>query len=221
MKISAILMTTLLLGAGMAVQAAAPANDAAFADELQSIQHEFDVASFTGLRKSDRKHAFEALVEHAADFSARYPERVEAVAWNGIVLSTFAGEVGALSAMKYAKAAREALHEAELMSPQALDGGLYASLGALYAKVPGGFVGFGDEQLAREYFEKALAVNPDNIDSNFFFGEFLVDQEQYQQAMTVLNRGLKAPEVTGRPEFDAGRREAIRELLDSAENHLR
>ncbi len=220
MKIFQMFLTTGLLCAGFAVQAA-PADDATYANELQAIQHEFDVANFTGLGKSDRKHAFEALVDHAADFSERYPERVEAVAWNGIVLSTYAGEVGALSAMKYAKAAREALHNAESMSPHALDGGLYASLGALYAKVPGGFVGFGDEDLAREYFEKALAIDSDNIDSNFFFGEFLVDHEQYQQALPVLNRGLNAATVAGRPEFDAGRRQGLRELLDSAQRHLR
>lgn len=188
-----------------------------FADELLSIQREFDTASFSALEKSERRQAFQALVEHAARFSERYPEEVEAVAWNGIVLSSFAGEVSAMGALKYAKAARIALHQAEAMDPNALDGGIYASLGALYSKVPGGFVGFGDDELAAEYFQKALNVNPNNIDSNYFFGEFLIDQEQFQRAVTVLQTALAAPTITARPSFDAGRRATIRELLAQAQ----
>lgn len=191
-----------------------------FDDELASIRHEFDVASFSGLKKSDRKHAFAELVDHAAAFSESYPDRVEAVGWNGVILSAYAGEVSALGAMKVAKSALAALEEAEAMDPAALDGGIYASLGALYSKVPGGMMGFGDDDIAADYFQRALDVNVDNIDSNYFYGEFLIDQSEYEQALTVLNHALAAPEVTERPLFDAGRREAIRELLEEAWDHL-
>jgi len=194
------------------------ATGSGFDDELLSLQREFDQASFGELNKGERKDAFAALVEHAADFSARYPDRVEAVAWNGIVLSTYAGEVSALGAMKYAKAALASLSRAEEMDPTALAGGVYASLGALYSKVPGGFVGFGDKERAAEYFSKALAVDGDNIDNNFFFGEFLLDQEDYAQALTILHKALDAPHVTARPLFDQGRRQAIRELIEVAEH---
>lgn len=193
---------------------------AEFEKEFAALQHEFDVASFSDLKKGERKQAFEALVEHAADFSQRHSGQVEAVAWNGIVLSTYAGQVSALGAMKYAKAAREALHEAEAMMPAALDGGIYASLGALYSKVPGGFVGFGDKDLAMEYFEKALQVDAGNIDNNYFFGEFLIEQEQYDKAADMLRRALDAPTVAERPLFDSGRRKEIRELLDEAMSHI-
>jgi len=207
-------LNSLGLGAALLLLAGlAAAHGAGFAGDLLSIPREFDNANFADLGKSERKKAFEALVEHAAAFSERYPDRAEAVAWNGIVLSTYAGEVGALSAMKYAKAAREALHSAEAMTPTALDGGIYASLGALYSKVPGGFVGFGDDAVAADYFAKALAVDADNIDTNFFYGEFLLEQEDYAQAGQVLEKALSAPAVESRPLFDQGRRESIRALL--------
>jgi hypothetical protein len=125
-------LAALTLTAASFLAGIAAADGQSFDDALLSIQHEFDQASFSGLTGSDRKDAFATLVEHAADFSARFPDRPEAVAWNGIVLSTYAGEVSAMSAMRYAKAARTALHEAESMAPEALDGGLYASLGALF-----------------------------------------------------------------------------------------
>lgn len=201
-------------------QSASAATNLSFADELSSLQREFDHASFADLSKGERKDAFTALVEHAADFSERYPDRVEAVAWNGIVLSSYAGEVSALGAMKVAKAARAALIEAEAMDPTALDGGIYASLGALYSKVPGGFVGFGDDELATEYFTKALAVDAANIDNNFFYGEHLIGQGAHAEALSVLRRALAAPPVEARPLFDQGRRRMIQALIDEAEREI-
>jgi len=215
-KLTSALAAATLAAVGLFTGAVA-AEGTAFGDELLSIQREFDQASFSGLAGNDRKEAFAALVEHAADFSTRYPDRPEAVAWNGIVLSSYAGEVSAMSAMRYAKAARDALHKAESMAPEALHGGVYASLGALYSKVPGGLVGFGDDERAAEYFVRALAIDPENIDTNFFYGEFLLDQEDYTSAVRVLRRALAAPADESRPLFDAGRRAEIQVLLASAE----
>jgi tetratricopeptide (TPR) repeat protein len=200
-----------ILGAA-AILVGAPALADGFNDGLTTIQHEWDIANYQTADKA-RDDAFAALVEHAAAFRAQYPDRAEAAAWEGIVLSTYAGEVSAMSAMKYAKAARAALERAETLDATALEGGIYASLGALYSKVPGGFMGFGDDDLAAEYFEKALAVNAANIDNNYFYGEFLIEQGDYEQARSLLERALAAPTVTERPVFDAGRRAEISDLL--------
>lgn len=191
-------------------------NAAASADELDdglaAIQQEWAVANYRTTGDA-RDAAFAALVTHAAAFRERYPARAEALAWEGIVLSSYAGEVSAMGAMKYAKAARAALEKAAKLDATALEGGIYASLGALYSKVPGGIIGFGDDEVAAEYFAKALAVDPNNIDNNFFFGEFLLDQGDYARARTVLEHALAAPAVVDRPVFDEGRRQEIRALL--------
>jgi tetratricopeptide (TPR) repeat protein len=199
-----------------AVLASMPSYADDFGKDLAAIQSEWATANYQTAGKA-RGDAFTALVDHAATFRARYPERAEAQAWEGIVLSTYAGEVGAMGAMKVAKAARAALERAEKLDPTALAGGIYASLGALYSKVPGGFIGFGNDTLAAQYFEKALAVDPDNIDNNYFYGEFLLDQGAYGHARTVLEHALAAPAVVDRPVFDAGRREEIRALLAVAQ----
>lgn len=204
-----------ILGA-VAILAGTPAFADDFDDGLIAVQNEWAVAKYQTTDKAARGAAFSALLKHASEFSAQYPNRVEALAWEGIVLSTYAGEVSAMSAMKYAKAARTALERAESLDASALAGGVYASLGALYSKVPGGLIGFGDDKRAADYFRKALAVDGDNIDNNFFYGEFLLDQGDYAGARTVLEHALAAPPVVERPVFDAGRRAEIHNLLTVA-----
>lgn len=208
---------TLVLAAAAALVTAAPALADDFSDGLAAIQNEWAAANYQTTDKAARGDAFAALVEHAGAFRSQYPARAEALAWEGIVLSTYAGEVSAMSAMKYAKAARAALEQAERIEATALAGGIYASLGALYSKVPGGFIGFGDDKVAAQYFEKALAVDGDNIDNNYFYGEFLLDQGDYARARGALERALAAPTMADRPVFDAGRRAEIRALLAVAE----
>ena len=190
--------------------------DAGFEQALHGIQHEWEAANYGTGPKAERRAAFDALVEHSAQFAEQYAAEPEAIAWDGIVLSTYAGVVSKLSAMRYAKAARERLHQAEAMDPTALSGGIYASLGALYSKVPGGFMGFGDDELAEQYFQKAISVDAANLDSNYFYGEFLLEHGRAAEAVTYLTRALESPTVEGRPMFDAGRRAEVRALLESA-----
>jgi len=213
MKIGTI--NAALIAASLAFSAAAEARDASVDAGLSTVQREWATAAYEAHGKKARKAAFEALLEDAAALSEKYPREAEVLAWQGIALSTYAGEVGGMSAMKYAKAARELLHRAEALEPTALAGGIYASLGALYSKVPGGLIGFGDDELAEEYFRKALAVDPDSIDANYFYGEFLLERGDYDQALDVLEHALKAPGAVSRPVFDAGRR-AIRSLITQA-----
>jgi hypothetical protein len=214
-RAAALLAALLAVTAGSAARAANDP-DTDFGAALAAVQHEWDQANYGVAEKKARQTAFEALVEHADALAERYPARPEALAWQGIVLSTYAGEVGAMSAMKYAKRAREVLLRAEAAGGGELEAGVLASLGALYSKVPGGLIGFGDDALARDYFVKAVAVAPDNIDVNYFYGEFLLDQGQAAAATAVLHRALRAAPIDARPLFDAGRRAEIRALLAKA-----
>ena len=99
------------------------------------------------------------------------------------------------------------------LDPQALQGSAYTSLGTLYYKVPGFPIGFGNKNKAREYLQHALAINPDGVDPNFFYGEFLLEQDEYEQALEHLQKALQAPPRPGREQADAGRRKEIEMLI--------
>ncbi len=199
--------------------AGAKAQPTDFESALLDIQHRWAQANYS-LDGSDQKKAFEALLADARELSTRNPTRAEAMVWHGIVASTYAGVKGPFGAMSLAKEAREALMQAEKADPDVLDGSVYTSLGTLYYKVPGGLIGFGDKDLAREYLEKAVAVNPDGIDPNYFYAEFLYEEEEYARAKDVLTKAQRAPARPNRPLADQGRKREIAALLEKVESRL-
>ena len=192
------------------------ADDAAFDTQLLDIQHRWAQANYNDTGKAQKK-AFEALLDDARTFAAANPGRAEPLVWQGIVASTYAGVKGPFGAMSLANEARDALMAAEQIDPDVLDGSVYTSLGTLYAKVPGGLIGFGDKDLARQYLEKAISANPTGIDPNYFYAEFLFEQEDYQAARDALLRAQNAPSRATRPLADEGRRKEISALLQEIE----
>ena len=102
---------------------------------------------------------------------------------------------------------------AEKIDASALDGSVYTSLGSLYAKAPGWPLAFGDKKQAAAYLRKALAINPDGIDPNYFYGDLLIEQKQKAEAERYLNKALAAAPRPGRDDADSGRRAEIQQAL--------
>jgi len=207
-RLVASLAATLVLASALAAGPAVAGFDA----DLLAIQTRWADANYSPAGDA-KEAAFDQLISDAAAFTARNPGRAEPLIWEGIVLSTAAGVKGGLGALGLAKDSRSKLEAALKIDPQALQGSAYTSLGTLYHKVPGFPVGFGSDKKAREYLEKALAINPDGIDSNYFYGEFLLDEGDEAGARRHLEKALKAAPRPNRQSADAGRRQEIRALL--------
>lgn len=155
-----------------------------------------------------------ALAADAEALARQYPNRAEPLVWEGIALSTEAGAKGGMGALGLVKTARSKLEAAERINPAALgDGSVYTSLGSLYAQVPGFPVGFGDKAKAHDYLKKALAVNPNGADPNYFMGDLLFRQGDYPGAEKALIRVAAAPPRPGREVGDQGRRADSAALL--------
>jgi tetratricopeptide (TPR) repeat protein len=76
------------------------------------------------------------------------------------------------------------------------------------------------QEQAREYLQHALAINPDGIDPNFFYGEFLLEQDEYPQALEHLQKALRAAPRPGREVADAGRRKEIEALISRVQQKV-
>ncbi len=187
--------------------------------ELKLLQKEWALVNYQS-SEGEREKAFEILSRRAHALSNQYPNRAEPLVWEGIILSTYAGAKGGLGALGLVTDARDRLLAAEKINPKVLNGSVYTSLGSLYYQVPGWPIGFGDDDKAEQYLQRALQVNPNGIDPNYFYGDFLIDQGRHQQAIEVLKRALKAPSRPHRPVADAGRREEIHAKIAQAQEQL-
>ncbi len=123
--------------------------------EVAELRAAWDEANFV-LQGDTQKQAMLKLVEHCDPLLEKMIKNQAALTWCGIVKSTYAGHASALSAMKYAKAARSDLEAALKLGEGEMAGIANTSLGTLYFKVPGWPIGFGDE-------DKAIVINMTNI----------------------------------------------------------
>ncbi len=219
MKIRHILFASLVLTAAVAARAAG-APDPAFDADLLSLQQAWAQVNYETPAGDARKEAFDALEKRAEAFSKQNPGRAEALIWEGIIESSYAGAKGGLGALGLAKEARGNLEAALKLDPNALDGSAYTSLGTLYYKVPGFPLGFGDHDKAREMLQHALRINPNGIDPNYFYADFLVNQGDYAGALPYLEKAAKAPARPGREVADKGRHAEIAALTAKVKDKL-
>lgn len=183
-----------------------------FDAQLLALQRTWDAANYD-VNADARKDELATLSERMQTFVQAHPDRAEALVWQGIVLSSYAGARGGLGALSLAKRARDCLMSAVRIDGEVLKGSAYTSLGALYYKVPGFPIGFGNHEKAAEYLHKALALNPNGIDSNFFYAELLFENGDYAQSLQYLQKALAAPKRPDRPLADSGRRAEIDALI--------
>lgn len=196
----------------LAMSFAGAARADALGDDIARLQHGWAEAYYQTPEKQQEAR-FEVLAQQAAQASARHPGRAEPLIWEAIILSSHAKAAGGLGALDMVKRSRDLLLAAEKIDPRSLDGSIYTSLGSLYAKVPGWPLSFGSRDRAREYLDRALAMNPQGIDPNYFYGDLLLDLGDRAGAETYLRRALAAPPRPGREDADAGRRAEIQAAL--------
>lgn len=204
--------TSILCNAIRIVSAAAlflaAAAQADLAGDVQHLQERWAEVNYE-LEGKARLAAFERLLTDANAMVVANPGAAEVLIWRGIIESTYAGAKGGLGALSLAKASKSDLEQALDINPMALDGSAYTSLGALYYSVPGWPVGFGDDEKAEELLEQALELNPDGIDTNYFYADYLISEERYDEARAHLLKAQAAAPRPGREVADRGRQQEI------------
>jgi tetratricopeptide (TPR) repeat protein len=188
-------------------------------EEITTLQKRWAEVNYQ-MEGEAQSEAFASLATEADAVVSRHPDNAAPLIWRGIIKSTYAGAKGGLGALSLAKSSKADLEAALAIDPQALDGSAYTSLGTLYCHVPGWPIGFGDDKKAEKLLLKALAINPDGIDSNYFYADYLIGKKRYQDARTYLLKAKKAAPRINRPLADAGRQKEISQALAVIEQKL-
>lgn len=189
-------------------------------EQVASLQTQWADVNY-GMTGKAQVEAYEALMAKAEEVTQANPQAAEAWIWSGIIKSSFAGAKGGLGALSLVKESKKDLERAMELNPDALDGSAYTSLGTLYFKVPGWPIGFGDEEKAEELLKKALTLNPNGIDPNYFYAEYLKEAGRYPEAQTYLLKAQQAAPRPNRLSADAGRQKEISASLADVEQELK
>lgn len=183
-----------------------------FNSELLTYQERWAQIQYSSPQKA-KEAEFETLANQLKTLADNNPTRAEPLIWRGIVLSTWAGAKGGLGALGLVKEAKNLFEQSIAIDPNALDGSAYTSLGSLYYQVPGWPVAFGDDKKANELLQKAIRINPTGIDSNYFYGDYWLEQGDYEKARQYLTKAQQAEKRPLRPLADAGRQADIKSKL--------
>ncbi len=136
---------------------------------------------------------FRELLPRVHALVARYPKEAEPLVLEAMLLCTYASAEFGLGALSKVERARELLVKSIALDPRAMEGSAYITLGNLYYRLPGWPISYGDDDQARQYLEAALKLYPDTLDANYFYGDFLLGQGEYQRALAYLEKADRAP----------------------------
>jgi tetratricopeptide (TPR) repeat protein len=193
--------------------AAAPMDVAAMEVDVRRLDDEWAHITYQVPDQGEQLREIDALAKEAATVVGRYPGRPEPLLWQGIITSEEAGMASVFDQLGLATDARTIFEKAQAIDPNAVKGAVLMSLGVIYYRVPGFPIGFGNDRRARGFLEAALAMDPNGLDANYFYGDFLIEQGEYAKAKAVLVHALDARPYPRRPVWEAGRRAEVRALL--------
>lgn len=161
-------------------------------DSLKGIETEW-ASIYYNTPKNKQGPAFAQLLDKTMSLAEQYPNAAEPIFWQAVVKATYADHQDAFSALSAIHEARDLLLKAIKINPKTMRGSAYVTLGTLYYMVPKWPISFGDDDAAKEMLETALKINPDGIDANYFYGEFLLLHNKPGDAALYFERAAVAP----------------------------
>lgn len=174
---------------------------------------------FYRLPSGRQAEQYHALLPRIQAFRAQYPHRAEPLTLEAITLCTLAAADWGLDSLNRINQARQLLEKSIGMDPKAMEGTALITLGNLFYRLPGWPISFGDDDLALEYLEKAVRLYPDSLDSNYFLGDYWLNEEEFDKAIFYLEKAQKAPLRQYHQLSDRKVKREVEKALQAARNH--
>ncbi len=137
--------------------------------------------------------AYEKLMSQSAFLVQQFPKNAEPLLWQAIIIASSAGHQSPIQALEQIAHARDLLQQVINIEPNGLNGAAHVTLGTLYYMTPAWPLSFGDTDKAKELLTAGLKINPNSIEANYFYGDFLLTQNQPDAAIYYFNKAIVAP----------------------------
>ncbi|MCK9395209.1 MAG: hypothetical protein M0Q44_06445 [Methylobacter sp.] len=185
-------------------------------DSLRNIEAEW-ASIYYSVPKSKQGAAYVQLLDKTASLARQYPNAAEPIFWQAVLKATYADHQDAFSALSAIQEARDLLIKALKIDPETMSGSAYVTLGTLYYMVPKWPISFGDDDAAKQMLETALKINPDSLDANYFYGEFLLLHNKPNDAAIYFKKASAAPVRTEQLYADNQLKAEARLALENAQ----
>lgn len=182
---------------------------------IQEVKDEWESA-FYSLPPDQQEPVLKTLSMKTETLIQKYPNAAEPYLVAGLVQCSLAANEGGFGALGRVKKARQYVQQAMAKDPLAMDGSGYVILGNLYYRLPGWPLSFGDNKVARSYLETAIRLYPDGLDTNYFYGDFLLDEGDATAALPYLEKAERAPVRESSRLSDLKLKEELKVSLKSA-----
>lgn len=160
-------------------------------DELLTIQDEWAQIHYK-YPQNEKRDAFARLLKQATALAVKYPGRAEPIIIQATLVLSRASTEKTFSALKSVREGRKLLNKAIVLNPAARHGSALVTLGTLYYRVPGWPIAFGNDKKAEKLLLSALEINPHGIDTNYYYGHFLLSQDKPVAAVHYLQKAINA-----------------------------
>lgn len=218
--LNTILLSFMMVIPGIQAHAQA-APDSSFDQEITNLRDQWGRIKYQTPDPDQQTKQIAVLEAEAAKVEAEYPSRAEPKIWEAIILATDAGITKSMSGLPKVRHAKELLEAALKEDPNTMGGSAHVTLGSLYYQVPGWPISFGSDKKAEEELRAGLSVNPNGIDTNYFYGDFLNHKGDYNKALGVLQQALKAAPRPGFEIIDQGFDRDINKAIADATEKLK
>lgn len=143
--------------------------------------------------KTNSSEAYRKLLKQTEALTAMFPTRAEPLLWQAIIIATDADHQPPIKALAQINRAHDLLLQAIEIDPNGVAGSAQATLGTLYYMAPAWPIAFGDSDKAEQFFLSALKINPNSIEANYFYGDFLQEQNKTTLAESYFKKALAIP----------------------------
>ena len=166
------------------------AND--ISPELGKIESQW-ATIYYAQNNTEQKKNYSALLKDTTSLINQHPESAELMIWQAIIISTHAAFENPFNALDSISKAKKILETVIRKKPGALDGAAFVALGTLYYMTPGWPISFGDQNKAEKLLKTALEINPNGIDPNYFYADYLLSINEIEQASKYFKIAIKSP----------------------------